>query len=79
MRPEKVSNEDDLPDGWTSWKGETGECPCPGQPVDVMFEDGHVSMACVQMPRADGWYWRHSKNPAASIIAYRISSNPDLQ
>lgn len=73
MRPvEDIPGEDDLPKGWTRWHGETTECPCPGLPADVMFADGHVQRACVQLPKADDWYWKHGRSLSSNIIAYRV-------
>lgn len=59
-----------IPEGFTPFDG--NECPCPGQPADVMFRDGHVSRACVQMPKADGWHWGRTRHPKGEISAYRV-------
>lgn len=65
-----------IPEGFTAHQ--STECPCPCQAADVMFEDGHISRACVQMPKADGWFWGHSTTPTANIVAYRVIENPDF-
>jgi hypothetical protein len=62
-----------MSDGWTIWEG--GKCPCAGQAADVMFRNGDVSRACIQMPRAEGWSWRH-RGHGSDIIAYRIAERP---
>lgn len=64
-----------IPEGFTAHLG--GECPCPGQAADVMFFDGHISEACPQMPKADGWNWlHHDPVHPADIAAYRVVPAP---
>jgi hypothetical protein len=63
----------EIPAGFTRWDGEENKCPCPGKAADVMFRDGHISAACVQMPKADGWNWKHSGHRTGDIVAYRIT------
>lgn len=68
----------EIPEGFVRWDGKKDECPCPGQPADVMFADGHISKACVQMRKADGWCWNHSGHRRGDIVAYRVITNPDF-
>lgn len=68
----------EIPEGFTRWHGEKDECPCPGQPADVMFRDGHISKACVQMRNASGWNWKHSGHRTGDIVAYRVIENPEF-
>lgn len=64
-----------IPEGFTAHHG--GECPCPGKPADVMFFDGRIINACVQMKNASGWSWsHHDPIHAADIAAYRIARCP---
>lgn len=66
----------EIPEGFTAWTGETNLCPCAGKAADVMFRRGDISRASVNMPRAEGWMWRHG-NHDSDIVAYRVIENSD--
>ena len=57
----------DVDAGWIEWAG--GECPAPGDTVDVRFRDGSVS---THRP-AWVWSWRHY-DYSDDVVAYRIVS-----